>query len=280
MEPTCYLNGEFIALGTAAIPVGDLGVQRGYGIFDFIRVTNDVPLYIDDHLARFSNSADKMRLPIGKTTEELKGIIHQLLQMNNLPDSGLRILLTGGVSQDGYQIVQPNLAIIQSSLAAPPSQLSKPYKLVTYSHSREMPHIKTTNYLMAVWLQPWVKEKQADDVLYHQQGMLSECPRSNFFMVTQDDTIVTSARNILKGITRKQIFRIAAEKGIRIEERDIYLEELASAKEAFISSSTKRIIPVRQIDEYRYTSDNPMAEKLFQLLMEREEAVMQQQWFQ
>lgn len=281
MNPACYVNGQFIPLEKAGLPVGDLGLQRGYGIFDFIRVTRNVPLYIDDHLERFYNSAGYMRLDIGKAKEELKREIVQLIGKNNLPDSGLRILLTGGISADGYTITQPNLVIIQLPLTPPPAMLPAPYKLITHAYQRNIPHVKTTDYIMAVWLQPRVKEQGADDVLYRQNDMISECPRSNFFLVNKDDTVVTPEKNILQGITRKQVLQLAAENGIVVEQRDVSLNDIKNAKAAFISSSTKRIIPVRQIDGHIFENgDTTVAGKLFQLLLERENVLMAGRTFQ
>jgi D-alanine transaminase/branched-chain amino acid aminotransferase len=266
------MNDRFVPEDQAALPVNDLGVQRGYGIFDFLRVSNGIPLFIDDHLDRFYHSAREMRLPVRQTKEELKGILSALLQKNNLPDAGVRILLTGGNSPDGYQVAAPSLVIIQQPLLPPSSNLSQPCKLVTYQHQRQMPHIKTTDYLMAVWLQPWIKQMGADDVLYQQNGMVSECPRSNFFIVTGNHTIQTPASNILKGITRKQVLKVAAGQGILVEEKDISLEDIRMASEAFIASSTKRIIPVGQVDDivFEAVSANPVTTRLFELLLQNE----------
>jgi D-alanine transaminase/branched-chain amino acid aminotransferase len=101
---------------------------------------------------------------------------------------------------------------------------------------------------MAVWLQPLLKEKGYDDVLYHQQGTITECPRSNFFLVTKGDVLVTPATNVLAGITRKKILDLT-NKGLIVEERPIHLNEIKEAKAAFITSTTKQILPVAQIDD-------------------------------
>lgn len=264
-------------LKDAGLPVTDLGVQRGYGIFDFLRVTDRVPLFQDDHLERFFNSAKEMRLPAGKTKEELKEIIAHLIAKNNIPHAGIRILLSGGTSPDGYEIVQPNLVVVLQPITPPPDQIyQQGYTLVTYQHQRQMPHVKTTDYLMAIWINPWVKEKGADDVLYQQNGIISECPRSNFFIVTQSGTIVTPEKNILKGITRKQILSIATEQGMKLEEREVSIDDVRRAKEAFISSSTKRIIPVVKIDdiELGLFSNDSVTAKLYRYFLQREKNII------
>jgi D-alanine transaminase/branched-chain amino acid aminotransferase len=118
---------------------------------------------------------------------------------------------------------------------------------VSYNHQRQLPEIKTIDYLMAIWLQPLVKEQQADDLLYYRHGLITECPRANIFMVTKDDIVVTPSRNILKGITRMHTLKVARDL-YKVEEQDVTLEEFRAAKEAFISSTTKYILPVLQLD--------------------------------
>ena len=245
-----YINGEFIPIENASIPINDLGIQRGYGVFDFLRVRSNVPLFIDDHLDRFYYSAEMMRLKIKHERDEIKSIIQQLIDTNDLKHSGIRLLLTGGPSDDGYMITEPRLSIIQQSLKPPPDRLPETgINLVSNEYQRQLPHVKTTDYLMAIWLQPWMKENNADDILYHYNGYITECPRSNFFMIKKENILVTPKDKILHGITRKKIIAIAKKIGIEVQERNIQLDEISEVKEAFITSSTKRILPVSKIDD-------------------------------
>jgi len=98
-----------------------------------------------------------------------------------------------------------------------------------------------------------MKSVGGDDILYYNNDSVSECPRSNIFMVSQDNTIITPANNMLKGITRKNIIAVAEANGLKLEQRDISLNEMKKAKEVFISSSTKRIIPVSGLDEQKFS---------------------------
>jgi D-alanine transaminase/branched-chain amino acid aminotransferase len=91
-----------------------------------------------------------------------------------------------------------------------------------------------------------------DEILYHHKENIRECPRSNFFLIKEDDTLVTPATDMLKGITRKNIIQVAGMIGLRIEIRNIGLQEITDAKGAFICSSTKRIMPVNTIDRITY----------------------------
>ena len=270
----CYANNQIKLIENAGVPVSDLLVQRGYGIFDFLRVANYKPLFIDEHLDRFFYSASVMRLNIKETKDEIKKIVTTLIDKNKLPFAGIRLIIAGGDAPDGYTITQPHLIILAQTLAPPSNQFSeKGIHLASYRYQRQLAEVKTTDYLMAIWLQPWMKNKGADDILYYQEASISECPRSNIFMVTHENKLLTPANNMLKGITRKNILQVANHHGIEFECRDITLSELKTAKEVFISSSTKRILPVSQLDDQIYSMShlNSISYKIFTYLLALEQ---------
>ncbi|HWK05815.1 MAG TPA: aminotransferase class IV [Puia sp.] len=247
-EPYVLINDDLVPAEKASLLVSDLAIQRGYGIFDFFKALHHTPVFIDEHLDRFFHSAAELRLPIGKNREELAALLQTLMQKNGFPHSGIRLTLTGGYSSDGYELEKPNLIITQKSLSLTfRENLQKGLRLVSYPHQRQMPEVKTIDYLMAIWLQPYIRQNGADDVLYLRDGVVLECPRSNFFIVTGRDTLVTPSRYVLKGIIRMKVLELAG-KQFRVEERDITLEEARAAKEAFITSTTKHILPVWSLD--------------------------------
>ena len=263
-----FINDAFFQAGQSAILVKDLSVQRGYGIFDFFKTVNNRPIFLDDHLDRFYYSAAHMHLQVSQSRAQLKEILKELMNLNNMPDSGIRITLTGGYSADGYNLAeQPNLIITQNSFSIHQHAIDKGIKLVTYNYQRQLSHIKTLDYLTAIWLQPLIKENDAEDVLYHNNGVLRECPRANFFLVTANNEVLTAGDGILKGITRKKILSLRQTE-IPIIEKEITLDELADAKEAFITSTTKNIMPVTTIDGKSIGNGKlgPLTSKLQELL--------------
>lgn len=268
MSQWVFLNNDFVPQEKAALHFRDLSIQRGYGIFDFFKVVNFIPVFWEDHLNRFYASANEMRLPVAYSKMELKKIISDLLERNAIADTGVRITLTGGYSTDGYQLTNPNLIIALHSFSAPTTdEITRGIKLVSYSHQRQLPHVKTIDYLMAIWLQPFIKQNHANDVLYHQNGIVTECPRSNFFAVTKDDRIITPSKNILRGVMRSKLVE-AAKANFKVEERDLTINEIKNCKEAFITSTTKLLLPVQQMDDYIFPCANSISSQLYQLLLE------------
>ena len=264
-----FINDDFIPEEKALIHFKDLAIQRGYGIFDFFKVLNDQPCFLQQHLQRFFYSAQQMHLTASKTAQELENIINELISKNGLGNSGIRITLTGGYSPDGYSLTQPNLIISQSTFSPPTQdQVREGISLITYPHQRQLPSVKTIDYLMAVWLQPTLKTAGATDVLYEWNDHVTECPRSNFFIVTKNKTIVTPALNILNGITRERVLNLAAQK-FEIAERNITINEVLDAAEAFITSTTKSILPVAyvngsKIGDGKFTFSLELLEQLHQ----------------
>lgn len=274
-EHFSYIGDRLLENREAGLPIGDLAIQRGYGIFDFFRVQNKKPLFLDDHLERLFNSAKCMRLDHVLDRNKLENQIFDLINRNAIEHSGIRILVTGGDANYGYSIQEPRIAIVHQPLAPPPSALPEGgIRLVSYEYQRQLSSVKTTDYLMAIWLQPWMKENKADDILYHQKGSISECPRSNIFIITKDLKLVTPEAGMLAGITRKNIIRAAIKLNIDVEERIVSLQEVFEAAGAFICSTTKRMVPVSIIDgnDIQSSSSAGMMEMLWKELTKMEEA--------
>ncbi|MDQ8006669.1 MAG: aminotransferase class IV [Pedobacter sp.] len=241
-----YINGQIVSENDAKLLVTDLAVQRGYGIFDFLKTVNGKPIFIEDYFNRFYNSANEMHLDIGLDRTELYKAINSLLEKNNIANASLKIILTGGYSEDGYQIAKPNLVIVQAPFEYDKSSFNKGLNLLSHNYQRQLPTVKTIDYLQAIRLQPLLKLKQADDLLYHNNGEVRECPRANIFIV-KDNEVLTPNTDILRGITRSKILNINLD-DVTIKEQDFTLDDFANADEAFISSSTKNILPVFSLD--------------------------------
>ncbi len=252
-----YLNNEMVSAEKAFLHVRDLSIQRGYGIFDFFKIEDGHPFFLNDYLTRFYNSADVMRLLVPHTPDELKSIIYQLIEKNNIADSGIKMILTGGYSEDGYHPAAPNLIITQQRLTLPGTDLiEKGVKIITHDYVRDLASAKTINYSMGIWLINKIKEQGAYDVLYHQKNIVSEFPRCNFFMVKKDGTVITPKDRVLHGITRKNILNLAS-KRYPTEEGTITLDDILQAKEAFLTSTTKRIVPIVQINNSLISDGKP-----------------------
>ncbi len=256
MNNFALYNGEFIDYNDFSIHVSDLAIQRGFGIFDFFKVVQGKPIFLDRHLARFKNSAKEMGLTIPFSDEVLVHQIMTLLEKNNLPFSGVKIVLTGGYSKDSFSLGEPNLLIIQQTFKINKEAQVNGIKLMSVLHQRQLPHIKTIDYLMAIKTLPAMQANGAQDILYYNAESVTECPRANFFIINAKGEIRTPEKNILSGISRQKILELS-KIGYTVTVGDIRLEEIYKAKECFISSTTKNILPVIGIDDCVFGDGKP-----------------------
>jgi branched-chain amino acid aminotransferase len=206
--------------------------------------------------------------------QALSQTIMALIRKNELAVSGVKMILTGGYSADGYLPGEPNLIITQQPVSLPePAKIETGIKIITHEHERELPLCKTINYTMGLRLIASIREAGAEDVLYCRAGVVSELPRCNFFIVKQDNTIVTPAENVLRGITRQQVLHLARQHHYQAAEGAVTLADISQAREAFLTSTTKRIMPVVQVNGMPVGDGQPGAvtKALLQSLIRREE---------
>lgn len=253
MKPFCFADGQIIESNNATVHPMDLGIIRGYGIFDFFRSVNYKPLFLDHYLDRFISSAEKTFLPMPYSREDLKQIISDLTEKNDMEQGGFRMLLSGGLSDNHFSPADGKLFIFPEELLFPSEEkYNKGVKLLSLEYVRPIAEIKTTNYALAVWDSVRWKKEGAEDVLYHLNGQISESSRSNFYIV-KDGVLITPDENILLGITRKHVLEMAD----KVEIRTLTMEETLAADEAFISSTTKVLLPVTQIDNHIIGTGKP-----------------------
>lgn len=258
-----YLNSEIVAFSDALIPVSDLSIQRAYAVFDYFKVLNKQCYHIDDHLARFKNSAELSYLKLPLSFEEIKRICNTLIDMSDLKKPALKLILTASTAESA----KDNLIILSEELPTYTSKLySKGIRLFTEAYQREMPSVKSTNYMNFFRLKRKLQLQANQDILYYNRSSITECPRSNFFAVKKNK-VITSKDNILEGITRKSILTLIKGK-YPCEIRNIPINEITEFDEAFVTSTTRGIMPVSEIDGIKISKGKigPLTSDLRQLL--------------
>ncbi|HEX5131925.1 MAG TPA: aminotransferase class IV [Candidatus Krumholzibacteria bacterium] len=244
----CFKNGDIIPCEQAVVHVSDLGLLRSYAAFDYLRTYGGRPFHLAQHLQRFRNSAAGLGLSIAYSDAEITAIIGELLEKSGLPEAAFRLVITGGNSPDSMTIVQPNFFITTEKLPHyGPEYFEKGVKLITNEYLRDVPELKSTGYLNAIKLAPLVRQHGAHDMLYCHDGQVLELTRNNMFFF-MGGTLVTPRDNILPGVTRGVVLDLC--RGVfPIEERAVGVDEIARASEAFLTGTTKGVMPVVQIDD-------------------------------
>jgi len=247
-----YLNDCWVKTADLKISVFDLAVVRGFGVFDFLRTYNQKPFFLEQHLNRFFKSLKLLQIKPVKTKNEIKKIIEEGIKKNNFKETNIKIIQTGGETDDG---ITPkgkyNFIIVFTPVKIYPNNyFQKGIKLSTFYFSRYLPTAKSLNYLVGILALKKAKKQKAVESLYIDKEKIYEGVTSNFFAVT-GEKIITPKKNILLGVTRQIVIHLAKRIGFKVEERNLFLKEIPDFSEAFITSTTKEIMPVTQIGRRR-----------------------------
>jgi branched-chain amino acid aminotransferase len=249
MTSIYYVDGEFLPSEQASVPVTDLTVLRGYGIFDFLRTYGGRPFHLDAHLQRLARSAELVELDLPHSLDEIRDIIMQTLARNNYPESTIRIIVTGGDSPNNLVPAGGSrlLVLVGSLKPHPPEWFSEGVKIISNHTERYLPEAKTINYIPAIVGLKRAAAQDAMDAIYiDRAGNALEGTTTNIFAFF-GQRLVTPSSSVLNGITRNVILELASAE-FEVEESALHLDDLLRADEVFIASSTIEVCPVRQID--------------------------------
>jgi len=261
LRAAVFVNGKIAAAADAVIPVFDHGFLYGEGVYETLRSYGGKPAHFGRHMRRLRRSASLMALPVPFTDAELAAEVQATMAAFDAPgERYIRMLLTRGVGDLTYDPAAcptPSLVIIVKAFPEPPEeQFRGGVSIVVVGVRRNHPdalnpRIKSNNLLNnALAMQEAIRRGAAEALMLNQAGVVTECAQSNFFMVS-DATLVTAPldEGLLPGITREHVLELAAGLGIPAAERAFRAADLAGASEAFITSTTREVMPVVRIDD-------------------------------
>lgn len=249
---TSYVNGVFVPADQAALPLNDLGIVRGYGVFDLLRTYGQTPFRLREHLLRLQHSATSIGIALPWGLEELEQIVLETYARNAVADASIRIVVTGGPSSNLMTPQnKPSLVVMVQPLASNPVGYYRDgCKAVTTRIERIMPSVKSLNYIGAIMAVTEASKVNAVEAIYRDaHDHLTEGTRANFF-IFQGGRLITPGEGVLLGITRQVVLEIAPG-DFEVVEAPIAYADLATADEAFLTSTTKEVLPIVQVDDIR-----------------------------
>ncbi len=253
------VDGVISRTADAQIPVMDRGFLYGDSIYEVFRTYGGVPLFYDEHWARFENSASLIHMQLGLTKKQMTQEIRQTVLMTNAAERGrdvyVRYIMTRGEGPVDlypnpelvarYVIIVDELRDWRAEFYSQGVRLAIP-EVLRNSSSALDPNIKGGNYLNNILGIIQARALGADDcVMLNDAGLVTESSNSNVFFVI-DDKIVTPAETAgnLRGLTKVAVLEACREQGLPTKERDIAVDELVEATECFITSATREVMPV------------------------------------
>lgn len=248
-----FIDDKWVQDSEANINIKDIGILRGFGIFDYLRTYGKNPFRLNDHIDRFYNSARILGIPPKYSKEQIAEIIHEGIERNGFIHTNIKFIQTGGISADGFMPAEMGtfFAYFYEAKEYPKHLYEQGIKLKTSNLMRQYPEAKTVNYAASI-----VEARKAaiegfhDIVHTDKSGDLYEATRSNLFGI-RDGKLITTDQAVLLGITRKVVLEIANTLSIPVEFRCINLSELRSLDEVFITNSSQEVMPVVQMNDIR-----------------------------
>jgi D-alanine transaminase len=253
---TVYLNGQFMPLEEARIPVLDRGFIFGDGVYEVIPVYSRRAFRLPEHLKRLQHSLDGIRLQNPHSNEEWGELIEELVSRNESEDQYLYLHITRGVAKRDHAFPNPpvpaTVFMMSSPFPPPPTELlAGGISVVTAQDNRWLRcDIKSIALLPNVLLrQKAVDAGCAETLLIRDEGFMTEGAASNIFVVKNGTLLAPPKDNLmLPGITYDVILELAAANNIPHEVRRISREEVFAADELLLTSSTKEVLPITRLD--------------------------------
>ncbi len=269
MPTVVSVNGELRAERDAVVSVFDHGFLFGEGVYEVLRTYGQSPFLFGAHMDRMRASADRIALSIPLSDAELLDRVRATIAAARLPaEAYVRILVTRGAGEIVYDPAAcptPTVVVIvKPHVESPPGvyEAGVPIALVPVvrNHPDSVnPRIKSNNLLNnALAMQQAYSRHCFEALMRNHRGELCECAQSNFFLVT-NGVVRTPPLDagLLAGVTRAFVLELARATGLHAREETLYDEDLASADEAFLTSTTKEIVPVVRVDDLTIGSGTP-----------------------
>ena len=254
MSETAYLNGEFLPLGEARIPVLDRGFIFGDGVYEVIPVYSRRPFRLPEHLRRLQHSLDAIRLGNPMTDPEWTRLVHELVARHAGEDQSIYLQVTRGVAKRDHAFpsgARPTVFMMSSPLVTPArEQVEKGVPCITATDFRWLKcDVKSVSLLANCLLRQAAADAGAVEVVLFRDGYLTEASASNVFVV-RNGALLAPPKNhlILPGITYDVVLELAAAQGIAVELRPVPEQEVRSADELWVTSSSKEVLAVATLD--------------------------------
>ena len=254
-----YLDGKYLPMGEAFVPLNDHGLLYGDGIFEGIRAYNGRIFKLEEHIRRFQDCARAIMLELNVGFEELCEIVRETCAKNNLTDGYIRLVATRGTGDlgiDPRKCKESRLFCIAATITLYPKEMYETGISVISAQTRRNnstivdPQIKSLNYLNNILAKMEANNAGAQEaIMLAQNGVVAECTGQNIFIV-RDGVIYTPPIYVgaLDGITRQTIMELARSNGYEVHEKEFTLFNVYNADECFITGTAAECMPITKAD--------------------------------
>ncbi len=237
-------NGELIPPAEARISIFNPALSGSYGVYESFQIVHGVPFAESEHLQRLAHSAAMIDLALPADLATFRAWIAGLLSANEAVECALRIFVLGpenGGETAAYIWPQP-------APTYPAAFYSEGATAITFEGQRSLPQAKTLNTLVSFLAQRNARAAGVHEGLLYHDGHLTEGSNSNLFSVIDDTLLTAPAQQVLSGVARDMVFRVAGQHDIPLRETDLALSDMPRWHECFITSTSRHVMPITAID--------------------------------
>ncbi|NHF71542.1 D-amino-acid transaminase [Paracoccus xiamenensis] len=279
MSRIVYVNGEYLPEGDAKVSIFDRGFVMADGVYEVVSVLDGKLIDFPGHQARLNRSLDALEIGQPMTDDAYLEMFRALVEKNRINDGLIYLQVTRGNPGDRDFAYPPKdtpqtvVAFTQSKpgLAENPA-VKTGWRVITLPDQRwDRRDIKTVQLLYPSMAKMAAKAQGADDAWLVEDGKVTEGTSNNAYIVKGNSIVTRELSNdILHGITRAAVLRLAREAQLQVEERGFTPEEAAQADEAFVTSASAFVMPVVEIDGAKIGSGAPgkIAERLREIYLD------------
>jgi branched-chain amino acid aminotransferase len=239
-------NGQILPVEQAVIPLSNIEYSYGFGVYETLKVRHGILYFVDQHVERLFHSAEIIDLKHSFTKEDVKRYIKELVSKLEVDAGNIKMLLIGGR--------EPQLYIQALAPLFPDRKLySDGAKTITVHYERLYPNAKTLNMFPSYMAYRKAKEAECyDALLLNKSGNIIEGTRTNFFAVKVNVLYTPPLKEVLEGVTRQTVISVAEKNGFKLVEEDIPFDKISDYDGAFLTSTSTKIVPIKQIDEFTF----------------------------
>jgi D-alanine transaminase len=277
-----FLNGRFLPIEEAKVPVLDRGFIFGDGVYELVPVYSRVPFRLDEHLGRLERSLAEVKIRNPHSRAEWRELIYRLIDAQPFEDQGAYLQVTRGVAKRDHSFpkgAEPTVFMMSNPLVTPPPELvQKGAAAVTAQDNRWLRcDIKSISLVGNCLLRQLSAESGAAETILFRDGKLTEASASNVFVVSRGMILSPPKDNLIPpGITYDVVVELAQANGLPLDFRALEEREVRAADELWLTSSSKEVLAVVSLDGASVGDGRPgpVFARMYQLYQEFKQKVM------
>lgn len=240
-------NGTILPIDQATIPLSNIEYSYGFGVYETLKVRDGVIYFVDQHLKRLQQSTEIIGLEHPFSMQDMKQYLIDLVENNgNVQACNIKMLLIGASKKEDAQL----FIMVLAPLFPNRKLYSHGAKTIAVNYQRIYPNAKTLNMLGSYMAYKKAQEQGCyDALLIDEENNILEGTRTNIFALQGKTLITPPKEKVLEGVTRETVMYVARKQGFIIEEQDIPLKNIQTYDGLFITSTSTKIIPLKQLND-------------------------------